>query len=64
MRRRACLHPDQAGRQFAEEIDHLRAAELPFDDNLALGIDAVHLEYGLGEIQTNRGNPHVDDPLM
>jgi hypothetical protein len=49
------------GRRF-EERHHLAAAELPPDDDLLGRINAEYLEHVLGEIQTNRGNLHVDAP--
>ena len=58
------LHADKARRQGFEELYHLAAAELLSDDDLLGRIDAVNLEYVLGDIQTDRGNLHVDGSLM
>jgi hypothetical protein len=44
MRTAASLHADETRRQLGEARQHLLASELPGDDDLALGIDAVHLE--------------------
>ena len=60
---RARLDANQTGRQLLEELDHLTAAQLSRDDNLTLTINAMHLEYILGEIQTNRVNLHMEGPL-
>jgi hypothetical protein len=60
VRRGAGLHADEARRQSFEERHHLAAAKLLPDDNLLGRVDAVNLEYVLGEIQTDRGNLHVD----
>ena len=61
---RAGLHTDEAEWQLREITDHLSPPKLPSDYRLACCIDAVHLEYVLGDIQTDRANLHVDDPLM
>src|SRR5262249_60610066 len=57
------LHPDQAWRQRCEERDHLAAPQLLSDNDLLSCIDAMNLEYVLGDIQTHRGNLHVDGSL-
>src|SRR5262245_1742953 len=57
------LHPDQAWRQRCEERDHLAAPQLLSDNDLLSCIDAMNLEYLLGDIQTDRGNLHVDGSL-
>ena len=64
VRRGARFHTDQARCKLLEEHDHLAATQLPRDDNLALLVDPVNLEDILGDIQTDRANLHVDDPLM
>jgi hypothetical protein len=60
MCRGAGFHADKARRQGLEELYQLAAAELLSDDDLLGRVDAVNLEYVLGEIQTDRGNLHVD----
>jgi hypothetical protein len=42
---------------------HLAAPELLSDNDILLAIYCVYLEYVLGDIQTNRGNLHVDGSL-
>jgi hypothetical protein len=64
VRRGTGLHANQAGRQRFEELQHLAAAKLLPDDNLLGRIDAVDLKHVLGDIQTDRGNLHVDGSLM
>ena len=64
MRRGASLHADQARRQSFEERYHLAAAKLLPDDDLLGRIDPVDLEHVLGDIQTDRGNLHVEGSLM
>src|SRR5262245_9492619 len=63
MRRRACLHADETGGELAEEVEHLLSAQLPNENDLAVRIDAVHLEDVLGQIDADGANLHVDDPL-
>jgi hypothetical protein len=58
------FHADQARRQSLEERHHLTAAQLFPDDNLLGRINTVNLEHVLGEIQTNRGDLHVEGSLM
>jgi len=60
MRRGTGFHADQARRQRLEKRNHLAASKLLSHNNLLLGIDAVDLEYVLGDIQTDRGNLHLD----
>ena len=64
MGRGAGLHADKARRQRFEERYHLAAPKLLPDDDLLGRVYAVNLEHVLGEIQTDRGNLHVDGPLM
>jgi hypothetical protein len=45
-------------RSTVSTVSH--AAQLPPDDDLLGRINAVNLEHVLGEIQTDRGNLHVD----
>src|ERR1700751_1337499 len=54
------LHTDQARRRSFEERHNLSAAKLLSDDDLLGRANAVNLEHVLGDIQTDRGNLHVD----
>ena len=54
----------KARRQFLKKLDYLTTPELPSDNDLLLRIDAMNLENVFGDIQTNRGNLHVDGSLM
>src|SRR6185295_17057150 len=56
MRTAAGLHADQTRWQLGEKRQHLLASELPGDDDLALGIDAVDLEHLLCKVDTDGGN--------
>jgi hypothetical protein len=58
------FHADQARRQSLEEPHHLTAAQLLPDDDILGRINTVNLEHVLGEIQTNRGDLHVEGSLM
>jgi hypothetical protein len=60
----AGLKPNKARRQFLEKLDDLAAPELLADDHLLLRVDAMNLKNALGDIQTDRGNLHVDGSLM
>jgi hypothetical protein len=60
MGRGAGFHADKARCQSFKELYHLAAAELLSDDDLLGRVNAVNLEYVLGDIQTDRGNLHVD----
>src|SRR5712671_2044961 len=60
VRRGTGLHADQAWRQSLEERHHLAAAKLLSDDDLLGRVNAVNLKHVLGDIQTDRGNLHVD----
>jgi hypothetical protein len=64
VRRCASLHANEAGRQSFEELHHLTATKLLPNDDLLGRIDAVNLKHVLGDIQTDRGNLHVDGSLM
>ena len=44
-------------------MKHLAAPELPPNDDLFGRIDPVNLEHVLGDVQTNRGDLHVDGSL-
>src|SRR5262245_1348044 len=56
MRTAARLHADQTRRQLGEERQYLFAFQLPGDDDLALGFDAVDLEHLLCKIEPDGGN--------
>src|ERR1022692_4543376 len=60
MCRGAGFHADKAWRQSLEELYQLAAAKLLSDGDLLSRVDAVNLEHVLGDIQTDRGNMHVD----
>src|SRR6478736_5198437 len=60
VRRGTGLHADDARRQSFEERHNLAAAKLLSDDDLLGPVNAVNLEHVLGDIQTDRGNLHVD----
>jgi hypothetical protein len=45
-------------------VELLTATKLLPNDNLLGRIDAVDLDHVLGDIQTDRGNLHVDGSLM
>src|SRR6478736_5485924 len=63
VRRGTGLHADDARRQSFEERHNLAAAKLLSDDDLLGPVNAVNLEHVLGDIQTDRGNLHVDGSL-
>ena len=48
------IEPDQARRQAAEELENLGATQRTPDHDGAFSIDAVHLEYRLGEVKPDR----------
>jgi hypothetical protein len=60
VRRGASLHADKARRQNFEELHQLAATELLSDNDILSRVDAVNLENVLGDIQSDRGNLHVD----
>src|SRR5258707_5253388 len=60
VRRGTGLHADPAWRQSLEERHNLAAAKLLSDDDLLGRVNAVNLKHVLGDIQTDRGNLHVD----
>ena len=60
MGRGAGLHADKARRQCFEERQHLATAQSLSDDDLLGCVDAVNLKHVLGDIQTDRGNLHLD----
>ena len=64
MSRGAGFHADKASRQRLEELQHLAAPQLLTNDDLFSRVDAMDLEHVLGDIQTDRGNLHVDSSLM
>ena len=56
--------PYHPRRQRLEELQYLAAPQLLTNDDLFGRIDAVDPEHVLGDIQTDRGNLHVDGSLM
>jgi hypothetical protein len=60
MRRGTSLHADQARRQSFEKRNHLAAPQSLSHNHLLLGVDPVDLKHVLGDIQTDRGNLHLD----
>ena len=64
MGRGAGLHADEARRQRLEELQHLAAPKLLPNDDLLGRVNPMNLEHVLGDIQTDRGDLHVDDSLM
>jgi len=59
VRRRAGLHPDQAGLQLREKAEHGRAPQLLLQDDGTIGVNAVKLKDGLGQIDPECCNLHV-----
>jgi hypothetical protein len=64
MRCGAGLQANKAWRQFLKKSHHLAASELLSDNDLFVAIYCVNLKHVLGDIQTDRGNLHVDGSLM
>src|SRR4029077_10527798 len=64
VRRSTGFHTHEALRRRYEKSYHLTAAKLLPDDDLLGRVDAVNLKNVLGDIQTYRGNLHVDGSLM
>ncbi len=64
MRCGAGLQSHKARRQFLKEFYDLTTPKLLADDDLLLHVNAVNLENMFGDIQTDRGNLHVDGSLM
>ena len=60
----ARLHADKARRQRLEELKHLAAPKLLPNDDFLGRVDPVNLKHVLGDIQTDRGDLHVDGSLM
>jgi hypothetical protein len=60
MRRGAGLHADEARWQRLKKRQHLAAPQLLPNHDLFGRVDAVDLKHVLGDIQTDRGNLHVD----
>src|SRR5262245_60501414 len=57
------MPPCQSGRTAAcQQTQHLTASELLLEHNLFRGIDAMHLEHVLGDINSQRANLHMDGP--
>ena len=64
MCRGAGFHADEAWRQRFEERNYLATAKLLSDDDFLGSVNAVNLEHVLGDIQTDRGDLHVEGSLM
>jgi len=60
MRRRTRLHADKTRLEAAEQRQKLIAADLAAKQRPAFAIDAMNLKNILRDIQTDRGNLHVD----
>ena len=58
------FHADEARREFGEKGQYLRPPQWLVEDHLVIGIDAMHLEHVLGNINADRDNLHLDGPLM
>ena len=58
------LHANKARRQRLEELQHLAAPKLLPNDHLLGRVDPVNLKHVFGDIQTDRGDLHVDGSLM
>jgi hypothetical protein len=64
MGRGAGFHADKARCQGFEKLYQLATAKLLFDDDLLCRVNAVDLEHVLGDIQSDRGDLHVESSLM
>jgi hypothetical protein len=60
----ARFHTDKARSQALEERHHLTAAERLPDNDLLGRVDPVNRKHVLSDIQTDRGNLHLDGSLM
>lgn len=60
VRRCTSLHADEAGRELAEEIEHLSATKAHLRDPPTLGICRVDLKDLLGDVEANNANLHGD----
>jgi hypothetical protein len=60
VRRGTGLNADQARRQCLKKCHQLAAPQLFPHNHLLVCVDAVHLKYVLRDIQTDRGNLHLD----
>src|SRR5918998_3065885 len=58
MARAAGLHADKAGRELAEERDHLRSSQSPPDDHLSRAADRVNLKDVLGQVEADGRDLH------
>jgi hypothetical protein len=63
MRAATGLHPDQAGRQVGEELQHLAAFELLAQHRFPALAHPVDLEHALCQIDTHCRNLHDGRPL-
>ena len=64
MRAGAGLHADPARGQFRKKSQKRRAAQLPAQHDLTRLIHPVKLENGLGQIDPECCNPHVDGSFL
>jgi hypothetical protein len=64
LRAAARLHPDQAGLEFREKGKHLRSAQRTLHNDSAIAVNAVDLQYILGEINSYRFQPHDRAPRV
>ena len=66
MRCRAGFHPNQARVKLAQEIKHGTPSQLLLQDDDPIGVNAVKLKDGLGQIDPQCSNLHVGDsfPLL
>ena len=60
MRRAAGFQADQAGRNLVKRLESLLAAQLSFDDDLAIAIDAMDRKTFLARSTLRGANLHVD----
>jgi hypothetical protein len=58
VRARASLHPDDTGRLLCEERQQIGATQTTPENGVGGGIDTVHLENGLSDIEANRDDGH------
>ena len=63
MRRRTGFHANQARLKPFEKRQKLIAPHLPAQHGLPLLIDPMNLENVLGDVESDRGNLHLDGPF-
>jgi hypothetical protein len=64
MRALARLHADQRRLERGEERQQLRPAQRLADEHRSRGVQAVHLEDVLGQIQPDRRDRHLGSPPL